>query len=118
MPKLMHIQIKYRFISIYHKKTAIVGTMTVERGGEENRTPVQTYSSKAFYMFILFWFVGKQLVRRTPSEKPATDYFLSWIVLSNRHSLLLQHLVLFWVGGGAWKQANRPGGPNDYLITD
>jgi len=23
-----------------------------EGGGEENRTPVQTYSSKAFYMFI------------------------------------------------------------------
>ena len=30
-------------------------------GGEENRTPVQTYSSKAFYMFILFCIVGKQL---------------------------------------------------------
>ena len=29
------------------------------RGAEGNRTPVQTYSSKAFYMFILVLFVGK-----------------------------------------------------------
>jgi len=38
--------------------------------------------------------------------------------LSNSHSLLLQHPVLFDVGGGNWKQANLCGGPNDYLITD
>src|SRR6187200_1899159 len=30
-------------------------------GGEENRTPVQTYSPKAFYMLILFYCVRKQL---------------------------------------------------------
>jgi hypothetical protein len=29
-------------------------------GGEGNRTPVQTYSVKAFYMFILVLIVGKQ----------------------------------------------------------
>jgi hypothetical protein len=27
--------------------------------------------------------------------EPATDYFRSWMVLSNTHSLELQHLVLF-----------------------
>jgi len=50
--------------------------------------------------------------------KQTTDQFLSCMVLSDHHSLWSQHLVLFWVGGGAWKQANLPGGPNDYLITD
>jgi len=30
--------------------------MAGEGGGEGNRTPVQTYSSKAFYMLILFYF--------------------------------------------------------------
>jgi len=30
-------------------------------GGEGNRTPDQTYSSKAFYMFIQFCYVGNQL---------------------------------------------------------
>ncbi|GEM_PF-2751112 len=30
-------------------------------GGDRNRTGVQTYSSKAFYMFILFYYVGNQL---------------------------------------------------------
>ncbi len=30
-------------------------------GGEENRTPVQTYSSKVFYMFIPFYCVGNEL---------------------------------------------------------
>jgi len=29
-------------------------------GGEESRTPVQTYSSKAFYMFIWLLFVGRK----------------------------------------------------------
>jgi len=61
----------------------------------------------------LFCFVLSEI-----NWKQTTDLFLSWIFLSNQHSLWLQHLVLFWVGGGAWKQANRPGGPNDYLITD
>ena len=32
-----------------------------EGGGEESRTPVQTYSSKAFYMFILFYCVRDRL---------------------------------------------------------
>lgn len=30
-------------------------------GAGGNRTRVQTYSSKAFYMLILFYYVGKQL---------------------------------------------------------
>jgi hypothetical protein len=29
-------------------------------GGEENRTPVQTYPSKAFYMFIYRLIVGEE----------------------------------------------------------
>lgn len=28
--------------------------LSLQSGGEESRTPVQTYSSKAFYMLILF----------------------------------------------------------------
>jgi hypothetical protein len=47
-----------------------------------------------------------------------TNHLLSCMVLCNSHSLLLQHPVLFDVGGGNWKQANLCGGPNDYLITD
>jgi len=55
--------------------------------------------------------------------KQTTDQFLSCIPdsyrdLSDHHSLWSPHLVLSWVGGKAWKQANRPRGPNDYLITD
>jgi len=33
-----------------HELSNIINTL--KSGGEENRTPVQTYSSKAFYMFI------------------------------------------------------------------
>ena len=33
----------------------------VQGGGDRSRTGVQTYSSKAFYMFILFCYVGNQL---------------------------------------------------------
>jgi hypothetical protein len=47
-----------------------------------------------------------------------TNKILSWIVLGNRHSLRLPHLLLFLVGGGTWKEANLCGGPNGYLITD
>jgi hypothetical protein len=32
----------------------------LKSGGEENRTPVQTYSSKAFYMFIYRLVVGEK----------------------------------------------------------
>ena len=37
-----------------NKKTRHYSVTGGNGGGEENRTPVQTYSSKAFYMFILF----------------------------------------------------------------
>jgi hypothetical protein len=56
------------------------------RGGDRIRTGVQTYSSKAFYMLILFWdFSGS-------NWKQTTDYFLSCIPdsyrgLSDHHSL-------------------------------
>ena len=36
------------------------GYVSWQSGGEGNRTPVQTYSAKAFYMLILVLFVGKQ----------------------------------------------------------
>jgi len=48
-----------------------------------------------------------------------TDRLLSWIVLSNRHSLRLQHSV--FVFESAAERGNRTtcsSGPNDYLITD
>lgn len=35
--------------------------MPEKSGGDRNRTGVQTYSPKAFYMFILFYYVGNQL---------------------------------------------------------
>lgn len=36
-----------------------------------------------------------------------TDYFLSWIVLLRRHSLLLRQPILFvWFGGEAWQQVS------------
>jgi len=38
------------FLSFY--KPSFAKATEGEGGGEENRTPVQTYSSKAFYMFI------------------------------------------------------------------
>ena len=50
-------------------------------GGDRNRTGVQTYSPKAFYMLILFWgFSGS-------NWEQTTDYFLSCMVLSDHHSL-------------------------------
>ena len=45
-----------------NKKTAFVpniGVKAVESGAEGSRTPVQTYSQKAFYMLIPELFVGK-----------------------------------------------------------
>ncbi len=82
-------------------------------GVEGNRTPVQTYSPKAFYMLILLLFVGS-LAGNEQTNKP-----LSWIVLSNRHSLRLQHSVFFFESAaGLGNRINLPGGPNDYLITD
>jgi len=35
-------------------------------GGEENRTPVQTYPSKAFYMLILFYFFRELTGNKQP----------------------------------------------------
>jgi len=40
--------------SLPHRGKRLVG------GGEGNRTPVQTYSTKAFYMLILLLFVGNE----------------------------------------------------------
>jgi hypothetical protein len=40
------------------KKTALLGQFF--RGGEGSRTPVQTYSSKVFYMLIDLLFVGRE----------------------------------------------------------
>jgi hypothetical protein len=40
---------------------AVAGAMAGKSGGDENRTRVQTYSTKAFYMLILYLIVGKQL---------------------------------------------------------
>ena len=37
-----------------------------ERGGEGNRTPVQTYSAKAFYMLISLLFVGSEQESNKP----------------------------------------------------
>jgi len=36
-------------------------------GGEETRTPVQTYSSKAFYMLICLLFVGRWQENNKPN---------------------------------------------------
>jgi len=39
---------------------------TVSRGGEGNRTPVQTYSPKAFYMLISLLLVGDTQEKNKP----------------------------------------------------
>jgi len=77
---------------------------------DSNRCPnIVTISFLHAYFFISC---------RQCTGKEQTNALLSWISLVNRHSLLLQHLLLFWVGGGTWKEANLCGGPNGYLITD
>jgi len=42
---------------MYNKKAP--ENQRLHRGAEGNRTPVQTYSSKAFYMLITVYYVGK-----------------------------------------------------------
>jgi len=55
------------------------------------------------------------IICRHSAGHEQTNRTLSWMVLGNSHSLLLQRLLLFWVGGGTWKEANLCGGPNGYL---
>jgi hypothetical protein len=47
-------------------KTLFAKAIEGNCGGEENRTPVQTYSSKAFYMFICSLIVGEKQESNTP----------------------------------------------------
>jgi len=62
-------------------------------GTEGSRTPVQTYSSKAFYMFILALIVGQ-----IPELNKPIFTLAGW-VFCKRHSLLLQHFVFSFEGG-------------------
>jgi len=78
--------------------------------GESNPCP-----NIAIISFLHAYFI---IICRRITGNEQTSYTLSWMVLSNSHSLLLQHPLLIWVGGGTWKEANLCGGPNGYLITD
>lgn len=60
----------------------------IVRGAEGGRTPVQTYSPKAFYMLIRLLFVGN----RQGTGKPICSLFA--IVLSCSHKTLQQQPVL------------------------
>jgi len=44
---------------------------SIQGGGEENRTPVQTYSPKAFYMFISLLIVGNEQEMNKPIHRLA-----------------------------------------------
>jgi hypothetical protein len=59
-----------------------------------------------------------RIVCREMTGTEQTNHLLRRMVLSPAHFIAGQHPVLFYVGGGTWKQANLCGGPNDYLITD
>ena len=55
------LNIKGKMMSTNNKTRKIILQVFLFCGGDRNRTGVQTYSSKAFYMFILFCYVGNQL---------------------------------------------------------
>jgi len=63
------------------------GTSVPSGGGGGNRTRVQTYSSKAFYMLISLLLVGDEQEMNQPIHHLAECVFCS------RHSLQLQHSV-------------------------
>ena len=82
-------------------------------GGEGNRTPVQTYSPKAFYMLSSLLFVGDEQELNKPIRRVAASSFVAvtafcnsilFCLISRRRSVVTE------------QPAQR--GPNDYLITD
>jgi hypothetical protein len=65
------------------------GGQFIVRGGDRDRTGVQTGYSKAFYMLI------PRINCRDSAGPGRTNTFLSWMVLSKPHSLGLQQPFFF-----------------------
>ena len=63
-------------------------------GAGEDRTPVQTYSPKAFYMLISLFIFDYAQEKNKPMRGLAAPNCSG--VLSNRHSLRLQHPVFVY----------------------